>query len=325
MSNKDWNPIVGVVIATKDRPLFLRDAISSVVSQTYNNWTVCVVNDGGLDISHVLSEFSDSRIRLIDHNRSYGVSEARNTALRILRSEIVVFLDDDDEFEENYFFYVVENLRSSDVFICGSCYVYERVESGTRSEVGRANPYAGMPFDYERLLGGNYIPFPSVSYKVESFSEFFDVSLPVYEDWDFLLRLTRNRTVVKSDDALVKIRQRVDEKKSLTHGVGFLTWINSFEKLCQKYPSENSEIILRRIQTRLEIVNTRYSDTATPLDLGRSFATDKLKSMGKISELQYDLEILSNGKHQGVGTAVLLHLYYPDLWPEFQTDRKSVV
>ncbi|MDD3760169.1 MAG: rhamnan synthesis F family protein [Acidithiobacillus sp.] len=46
--------------------------------------------------------------------------------------------------------------------------------------------------------------------------------------------------------------------------------------------------------------------------------------MGKISELQYDLEILSNGKHQGVGTAVLLHLYYPDLWPEFQTFLKAL-
>jgi len=258
MPENTWTPVVGVVLPTRDRPAFLGDAIRSVFAQDYTRWQLCVVNDGGADISHVLAEFSDPRIVKVDLNESYGVSEARNLALRILRADIVTFLDDDDKFTPRYFSSIVSGLEKSDVCICRSTYVQERIEGGKRLEISRSNPYSGMKYDYDTLLGGNYIPLPCVSFRTDSGRLFFDPELRVYEDWDFLLRLCGSRVVAQVDIPLLEIYQRVDRVDSATSGAGFVEWMRAFDRVCQKFPTERPDILLRRTLTRQEIIQTRY-------------------------------------------------------------------
>lgn len=96
---------VGVVIPAYNAAPWIGAAIASVLAQTYEDWTLVVVDDGSTDgTSDVVTGFVDSRIRLIRQDNA-GVSAARNRgadALRRMRKgrgergRAVLYLDADD-------------------------------------------------------------------------------------------------------------------------------------------------------------------------------------------------------------------------------------
>lgn len=91
-------PLVSVVIPTYNRAYCLPETISSVLSQTYQNIEIVVVDDGSTDrTSELFAEryANVDRIKYIQQpNR--GVSAARNTALKQANGEFVAFCDSDD-------------------------------------------------------------------------------------------------------------------------------------------------------------------------------------------------------------------------------------
>lgn len=92
-------PKVSVVIPTYNQATYLGAALESVLDQSYHNWEVIVVNDGSPDRTDaVVAQYSDPRIRLIRHERNYGLPAARNSGLRAATGELFMLLDADDCF-----------------------------------------------------------------------------------------------------------------------------------------------------------------------------------------------------------------------------------
>jgi len=59
----EHEPLVSVIMATKDREKIIPNAIESVLGQTYKNWELLIVNDGGEKLEEIKTRFSDSRIK----------------------------------------------------------------------------------------------------------------------------------------------------------------------------------------------------------------------------------------------------------------------
>jgi glycosyltransferase involved in cell wall biosynthesis len=93
------NPLVSVVIPTKDRSDKLPIAVESVLQQTYSNLEIIVVDDGST--VPVSLEFTDPRIKIIHLDKPKGVAAARNIALREAQGEFMCLLDDDDYYYPN--------------------------------------------------------------------------------------------------------------------------------------------------------------------------------------------------------------------------------
>lgn len=77
----------------------LEECIESILSQTYQDWELILVNDGSTDGSGEICDryaVSDSRIRVF-HKQNEGVSKARNLGLRVSTGDWVTFCDSDDE------------------------------------------------------------------------------------------------------------------------------------------------------------------------------------------------------------------------------------
>jgi GT2 family glycosyltransferase len=90
---------VGVVVPAFHDTAYLPAALASVAQQTHTAWTCVVVDDGSSeDVGATVQPFveSDNRFRLVRHGANGGLSAARNTGLRELTSDLVVFLDADD-------------------------------------------------------------------------------------------------------------------------------------------------------------------------------------------------------------------------------------
>ena len=88
---------VSVIIPTYNRAYILRDAIESVLRQTYVNFELIVVDDGSTDeTAKIVKGFPDPRIRFVQRPRNGGVAAAKNTGLEIAGGELVATLDSDD-------------------------------------------------------------------------------------------------------------------------------------------------------------------------------------------------------------------------------------
>lgn len=89
-------PKVSVIIPTYNRERFIADAIDSVLTQTYDDFEVIVVDDGSSDgTPAILSRYADDRLIHLRQNNN-GRSRARNRALAIARGKYIAFLDSDD-------------------------------------------------------------------------------------------------------------------------------------------------------------------------------------------------------------------------------------
>jgi glycosyltransferase involved in cell wall biosynthesis len=89
-------PFFSVVIPLYNKERYIRNTIESVLSQTFQDFEVVVVNDGSKDNSaKILEELSDDRIRVI-HQDNTGVSAARNRGIKESKAEYIALLDADD-------------------------------------------------------------------------------------------------------------------------------------------------------------------------------------------------------------------------------------
>ncbi len=92
-------PIVSVVIPTSNRAAFLREAIASVLVQTFSDFELIVVDDGSTDDTPTLFDtVHDGRVRFLRQDNS-GVASARNRGAALARGTYLAFLDSDDLWE----------------------------------------------------------------------------------------------------------------------------------------------------------------------------------------------------------------------------------
>jgi len=95
-------PKVTVLISTFNRPQYLAEAIESVVNQSFQNWELIVLNDGGVDVGEVVDKFADPRIIYVPDMVNKGAARRFNQGLALARGEYVAYLGDDDLFYPNH-------------------------------------------------------------------------------------------------------------------------------------------------------------------------------------------------------------------------------
>ena len=93
------NPVVSVVIPTRNRPALLLRAVRSALGQTLREIEIIVVVDGekGHESADAMARLDEDRVRCIVLREQAGGAEARNIGIRNARSAWIALLDDDDE------------------------------------------------------------------------------------------------------------------------------------------------------------------------------------------------------------------------------------
>lgn len=90
-------PIISIVMPVYNGETFLTEAIDSVLSQTFPDFELIIVNDGSTDNSgSLVHSYTDSRIRVIDFHEKRGCFPARNAGMRVARGKYIAVMDADD-------------------------------------------------------------------------------------------------------------------------------------------------------------------------------------------------------------------------------------
>jgi glycosyltransferase involved in cell wall biosynthesis len=91
-----------VIIPLYNKEKYIHRTISSVLSQSYKEFEILIINDGSTDNSKVIVEaFKDDRICLIEKING-GESSARNLGIKMAKYNYIAFLDADDTWQSNF-------------------------------------------------------------------------------------------------------------------------------------------------------------------------------------------------------------------------------
>ena len=94
-------PLVSIIMPVYNGEKYLAQAIQSVLSQTYQQFELLVVNDGSTDgTEQTVQQFTDPRIRYFVQKNA-GVSASRNMALANMKGTYFCCLDGDDVLPQN--------------------------------------------------------------------------------------------------------------------------------------------------------------------------------------------------------------------------------
>lgn len=192
----DDKPLVSVIIPTYNRPHLLKNALQSLVDQTYPNWEALVINDGGESLTLGQDGLpDDGRVRILNLPENRERSFCRNLGIRESCGKYVAFLDDDDVFYRHHLELAVRTLEASgeenDILYTNSNRAWARTENGDLRVQKLELAYRNA-FDRDRLLVTNYIPILALVFHRRVFDgEEFDEEMNTLEDHDLLIRLSR--------------------------------------------------------------------------------------------------------------------------------------
>jgi O-antigen biosynthesis protein len=149
-------PVISVIMPVCDPPIeFLRQAIDSVVGQTYPHWQLCIADDASRDSSvhQVLREAGrDPRISVAFRPDRGHISAASNTALAAATGDIVCFLDHDDLFRNDALGTIADAFRREPDLAMVYSDEDKIDESGARFD-----PHFKPDWNLDLLLSQNYV------------------------------------------------------------------------------------------------------------------------------------------------------------------------
>lgn len=181
-------PRLSYVIPAFDAATTLDAAVRSVLAQTDRAVEAVVIDDGSRDgTRHVAGALLGPRVRLVSQENR-GLAGARNAGLHAARAPLVCFLDADDAVRPSHAQAMLGAIGPADA----ACGAYELV--GPRLEpLGWHARVQAADCAGPRLLDVNRLAIGAVVFRREALLGVggFDPALPVHEDWDLLLRLSR--------------------------------------------------------------------------------------------------------------------------------------
>jgi glycosyltransferase involved in cell wall biosynthesis len=226
---------VSVILPTYNRAQLLKISIKSVLSQTYGDFELILIDDCSTDAtSRVLDSITDSRVRVIKNTTNKGIAAVRNIGVMNSRGEYIAFLDDDDEW--------LPDKLEKQVHIIEKCPpVLGCVYTGILiiMDGGNNTSQTKIPHFRENILNdllfNNFITTSTMLIKKECFEKtgLFDESIPYGEDYDMWIRIAEIFEFEIISEPLVKYRIH-SNSISANHGAiikGLETLMSKHEKL----------------------------------------------------------------------------------------------
>jgi glycosyltransferase involved in cell wall biosynthesis len=201
----------------------LSKAIESVISQTFNNWELIIVDDGSTDNTKELVNnysFSDNRIRYI-YQANAERSAARNNGIQNATGEYICFLDSDDYFSAERLFNVHSNISSNPK--CTVYYTEYTQEIKNQLSYERKKPLSEQKI-FDELLFYMLHCQQCIIHKSILDQHQFNANFSIGEDLELWLRIASNYsfTFIKNEPSIIIV-----DHPERTVGIGK---INTYRK-----------------------------------------------------------------------------------------------
>lgn len=270
-------PMVSVIVPTFNRPQFLEKALLSILNQTYKNFEIIVVNDGGCDVENAIAKLNiTGAIVYVRLAKNTERSVARNVGIKIARGKYIAYLDDDDLFYPDHLDTLVRALQSGaqKVAYTDACRALQHLENNEYKTIERQLLYSN-DFTKEALLVDNQFPNLCCMHEKSCLDEvgLFDETLQTHEDWDLWIRLSRKYDFIHVKKVTAEYSYRNDLSNTSTRRLGdFFRTRQLIYKKFEAYARENINV-LRAQQKALEAQRSMISPKVNVADMMQNVLT----------------------------------------------------
>lgn len=181
-----------LIRSTGTRPVLLRQAIESVLAQSWRPLEIVLVEDGGTRLARIPHDYAGQPgVSFVYASCNGGRSVAGNTAMAAATGEMLGFLDDDDWIEPHHVATLVERLETDTGAVAAFALAQEVSVDVSGRKTGR-RIVGHLPFSRPRLWQSNVFSIQSRLFRraASEISGGLDPDLNALEDWDFWLRLS---------------------------------------------------------------------------------------------------------------------------------------
>ncbi len=285
------HPLVSVVMPVYNAEKHLKEAIESILNQTFSDFEFLIIDDGSTDSSpFIIQSFQDKRIRCIRHDYNKGLIFSLNEGMKEARTEYIVRMDADDisflkriEKQVNFF------KKNADIDVVGSYFI--GLDSNKIFEMGLTHNEIRT-----QMLFNSTIAHPTIAFRRMKFINnnlFFNSEFKHAEDYELWIRASQYLKFANIPEVLLKYR---------THS-GQISYQHNEVQLdlmlkCQQMQIEKLGIVATNEEYQLH-----YSILKLDYTFDEFYATNVLLWFRKISEANsrskfYDQTTLNDMLHK---------------------------
>lgn len=183
------SPTVSIVTPLHNSESYISETINSVISQTYEDWELIIVDDMSEDGSvKIVESFAkqDFRIKLIKLIENSGAAVARNTGIDAAKGRFIAFLDSDDLWEAN-------KLEVQLAFMQNNYYPFSFTAYQRINEIGESLGIVGVPqtVTYRQMLKTSVIGCLTAMYDTAYFGKVYMPLIRKRQDYGLWLKLLK--------------------------------------------------------------------------------------------------------------------------------------
>ncbi|WP_299888584.1 glycosyltransferase family 2 protein [uncultured Lacinutrix sp.] len=180
-------PLITVLIPTYNCELYVKEAVQSILDQTYSNFECIIIDDCSTDKTiEILKSFNDNRIKLIEKPKNSGYTNSLNYGLTIAKGKYIARMDGDDISLPTRFEKQVAIFETNPkLVVCGS--IFQIIDS----DQVIYNPESHQEITLA-MLKDSAIGHPTAMLRASTLKEHninYDVSKEPAEDYDLWVRL----------------------------------------------------------------------------------------------------------------------------------------
>lgn len=233
-------PLVTVMMTSYNRSSLLGEAIESVLNQNYSNWELLVLDDASTDNSaEVIEGFAkrDQRVVYSPASNNLGITKNRNRGFAIAKGKYIAVLDSDDLWIDT------EKLAQQVAFLESHP---NHVLVGTMVRVINEHDKCIGHFYYEtknkeirnKLLLRNQFTHSAVLWRRPLTNENnYDESLPIWEDYELILRLGKTGKLANLDKEMTAYRKHSSNVSESVKKIGTRTHLDIIKLYRSDYPN----------------------------------------------------------------------------------------
>ncbi len=248
---------LSVIIPTFNREDVLLRAVKGVLTQSFQDYEIIIVDDGSTDeTKKILAPVLD-RVRYV-YQENKGISGARNRGIQAANGELIAFLDSDDEWQWKD--KLLEQVKIFDTHRdVGLCYGQLRIidSKGEPSDI-KPRVACGKNFQEMITIGADF-PTSTVVVRKECLEKvgLFDVSLRVLEDFDLWLRIARFYEVYGLTDQTFGLYHE-GKKSEGREMVVYDSTARLYQKILDNYDDIPRNIVKTRLLTNRYLLAKSY-------------------------------------------------------------------
>lgn len=285
---------ISVIIPCYNQAKYLKDAIDSVLAQTYSNWECIIINDGSTDHTETIAlafTTKDTRIKYVKKENG-GLSSARNAGLDVAVGKYIQFLDADDILLANKFETQLNMLTepaTSDKVVLYTNYTCGKAENILEAIPANGNTkFLTEAYLQELILRWEsdlIIPCHSFLFSSYFFAEEqirFDETLPNHEDFDCWIAIfSKNPQVLFYNEILCVYRLSPGSMSSNMRlmGEGFIKVLNKHLKMREYSAGIRKSLSLKKLSVlkaykRFDLMD--WKEKLSSLEEIRTYYTNRL-------------------------------------------------